>query len=211
VTSTPRRTQQQRREATITKLLDATVDALGEVGYARTTVQEICTRADVSQGGLFRHFPTRLDLVIAAADEVRARQFEAFSKGLANVGSDSLAACLRLVREACRAPMNAAWYELLIASRHDAELRERLAPLAARYHAEIAEFARAQAAELPLPPESVDTVIFTIVHLFDGEALAAAVHPQPEQEDLRLRMLEHLLRGGSLYDPVQPAIPSTNG
>lgn len=208
----PRRTQRQRREATITKLLDATVDALAEVGYARTTVQEICTRADVSQGGLFRHFPTRLDLVIAAADEVRARQFEAVSKGLANVGTDSIATCLRLVREACRAPMNAAWYELLIAARHDAQLRERLAPMCATYHAEIAEFARAQAVDLPIPPQLLDTVIFTIVHLFDGEALAAAVHPQPEQEDLRLRMLEDLLHGGTLYGPAgQAAIPSTNG
>ena len=206
VPPTARRTQQQRREATIAKLLDATVDALGEVGYARTTVQEICSRADVSQGGLFRHFPTRLDLVIAAADEVRMRQFEAFSKGLANVGTDSISTCLRLVREACRAPMNAAWYELLIASRSDAELRDRLAPLAARYHAEIAEFARSQAGELPIPPALMDTVIFTIVHLFDGEALAAAVHPQPEQEELRMQMLENLLRGGSLHSSAAETV-----
>ena len=132
------RTQQERREATIGRILDATVAALGEVGYTATTIAEVCSRSGVSSGGVFRHFPTRLDLMVAAADEVRKRQFEKYREGLARLGVidrsyESVLASLQLVRSACRAPINAAWYELLGAARTDPALRERLEPLAARY------------------------------------------------------------------------------
>lgn len=189
----PRRTQQARREATVGKLLEATSAALGEVGYARTTVQEVAQRAGVSVGGLFRHFPSRLDLVVAAADHVRARQFAAFRTGLAELGADSVMTCLRLLRAACRAPINAAWYELLGAARSDPALQARLAPVAARYHAEIAAFGRTLPIARLIPDHRLDMVLFTVVHLLDGEALSAVVHAQPDQEESRLELVAALL------------------
>ncbi len=197
---TPRRTQQQRREETIGKLVGAAVDCLAERGYAATTVQAVADRAGVSSGGLFRHFATRLDLVVAAADEVRRRQFEQFQAGL--VGGTSVEHMLVLLRAACRAPMNGAWYELLVAARSDAALRARLAPFTERYHAQIGELARTLPIAGLLPPDRLDTIVFTVVHLLDGEALAAVVHPRPEQEDLRLRIVADLLRGGTLHAPA---------
>lgn len=193
------RTQQQRREETIGKLLDATIASLCESGYAATTVNEITSRAGVSSGALFRHFPTRLDVVVAAADEVRRRQFDEFRAGLSAFGNASIEHCLTLLRAACRAPVNGAWYELLIAARSDEQLRERLIPFTVRYHAQIAELARTLPIAGMVEPRQLDTVVFSIVHLLDGEALAAVVHPQPEQEDMRLDMIAHLLRGGTVY------------
>jgi AcrR family transcriptional regulator len=184
-----RRTQEQRRQATMSRLVDACVESLCELGYQRSTISEICTRSGVSQGGLFRHFPTRLDLVIAAADAVRAKQFEAFSQSLAVLDTGTLADCLMLVRQACRAPINGAWYELLIAARTDAGLRERLAPMLAEYHNQIAEFARAIPAVEGLREGQIELVALTVVHLFDGEAVAAAVSPQPELEQDRLELV----------------------
>jgi len=61
------RTQQERREETIGKLLDATIDTLADVGYARTSVREICSRAGVPHGALFCHFDSRLELIAAAS------------------------------------------------------------------------------------------------------------------------------------------------
>jgi AcrR family transcriptional regulator len=190
-----RRTQQQRRNATMSRLVDACVDSLCELGYQRTTISEICTRSGVSQGGLFRHFPTRLDLVIATADAVRTKQFEAFSQSLAVLGTGTLADCLRLVRQACRAPINGAWYELLIAARTDAGLRERLAPMLAEYHGQIAEFARTIPAVQELPEGKIELVALTVVHLFDGEAVAAAVHPQPGVDEDRFELVLGWLTG----------------
>lgn len=191
-------TQQERRTETIGKLLDATISALYEKGYAATTVNEIVTRAGVSSGALFRHFDTRLDLVVAAADEVRRRQFVEFRRGLAAFGSASVEHCLTLLRAACRAPINGAWYELLTAARSDAELRDRLRPFTIRYHGEIVQLARTLPIAGMVAADHLETVIFTVVHLLDGEALAAVVHPQPEQEDMRLEMIAHLLRGGTV-------------
>ncbi len=193
------RTQQQRREETTGKLLTATIDSLCEKGYAATTVNEIVSRAGVSSGALFRHFPTRLDIVVAAADEVRRRQFEEFRAGLSAFGNASIEHCLLLLRAACRAPINGAWYELLIAARSDTQLRERLIPFTVRYHGQIAELARTLPIAGMVDSSRLDTVVFSIVHLLDGEALAAVVHPQPEQENMGLEMIAHLLRGGRVH------------
>lgn len=190
-----RRTQEQRRAATKARLVDACVSSLCELGYQRSTISEICGRSGVSQGGLFRHFPTRLDLVIAAADDVRRRQFEAFSRSLALLGTGTLADCLLLVRAACRAPINGAWYELLVAARTDGALRERLAPMLAEYHSQITDFARTLPAVQGLPEGQIELVALTVVHLFDGESVAAAVNPQPALDDARLDLVLGWLSG----------------
>ncbi|MBM7416464.1 MULTISPECIES: TetR/AcrR family transcriptional regulator [Nocardiaceae] len=194
-----RRTQEERRTDTIARLLDATIASLCEKGYAATTVNEVVTRAGVSSGALFRHFPTRLDLVVAAADEVRRRQFEEFRAGLSGFGSASVEHCLTLLRAACRAPINGAWYELLIAARSDEALRDRLVPFTVRYHREITDLGRSLPIAGIIPAAELDTVLFTVVHLLDGEALSAVVHPQPEQDEVRLHLVARLLRGESLY------------
>ena len=199
MTTAPRRTQSQRREATISALVDAAVAALGEVGYARTTTNEIARRAGVSQGGLFRHFESRLDVILAAADAVRARQFVDFRAGLASMSDFEVAEVVRLLRRATRAPINAAWYELLVAARTDAELRQRLEPLAERYHEEIIELGRALPIAASMPTVELDTIVLGIVHMLDGEALTATVFPHPEQEDVRVEQLVRILAGQPLF------------
>ena len=70
------RTQQQRREDTIARLLDASIDTIIEVGYARASAKVITQRAQVSDGALFRHFPTMGDFMAATAHEAGRRQLE---------------------------------------------------------------------------------------------------------------------------------------
>src|SRR5678815_1160845 len=79
------RTQQQRREETRRALLDAAVESLIEVGFARTTTLEVQRRADVSRGALLHHFPSKAELLVAAVDhlaEMRARELKALSAQL---------------------------------------------------------------------------------------------------------------------------------
>lgn len=83
-TRTPR-TQQQRREETRRALLDAAVQSLIEVGFARTTTLEVQRRADVSRGALLHHFPSKAELLVAAVDhlaEMRAREMKSFASQL---------------------------------------------------------------------------------------------------------------------------------
>jgi TetR/AcrR family transcriptional regulator, transcriptional repressor for nem operon len=50
------------------KLLDAAVAVIREKGYAATTVDELCSRAGVTKGAFFHHFPSKDSLAVAAAN-----------------------------------------------------------------------------------------------------------------------------------------------
>jgi AcrR family transcriptional regulator len=194
MTTVVRRTQVERREQTIGRIVDATIDALCELGYTRTSVTEIGSRAGVSQGGIFRHFDTRLDIVVAAAQEVARRQLVTFTGLLARTDG-SLRTILELTRAATRAPINAAWHELLSAARTDTELRSRMNSLITNYYAEIIGLARVQPALAAVPAELIEPLVLTVIHAFDGEALATVVHPQPALDAITLDLIEAMLTG----------------
>lgn len=62
-----RRTQQERTAAARDNLIRATQDCLSTLGFARTTVSEICKRAGVSSGALLHHFPSKNALIVTAS------------------------------------------------------------------------------------------------------------------------------------------------
>lgn len=68
-----RRTQAQRRAATIEALLDATIESLVEVGYQATSARGIARRAGVSQGAQQHYFSTKVELVDAAMSRMVER------------------------------------------------------------------------------------------------------------------------------------------
>src|SRR5436305_14796735 len=67
------RTQAERRARTRTALLDATIDCLVEIGYARTSVQEICARAGVSKGAAQHHFSAKAELMATAVEHLTTK------------------------------------------------------------------------------------------------------------------------------------------
>jgi hypothetical protein len=89
----PRRTQQERRDGTVRKLLDAAAESLIELGYANTSVQEICKRAGVSHGGLFRHFSSRVELMIRVA----------------TTSATACWSCTAAISSACASPRRTSW------------------------------------------------------------------------------------------------------
>jgi AcrR family transcriptional regulator len=194
----PRRTQEERRLGTIDKLLRAATEALIEQGYAGATVQEICARAGVSQGGMFRHFPTREAVLVAAAEDVGRRLLTRYRRELEAQpakGHERLAAAIRLVRDQCRSRLNRAWFELAVAARTNPGLRKALRPIGERYYADIERLARQLHPELasalgPRFPVLVDTVIA----VFDGEVMHHAVVRKPAVEEARLELLASFAR-----------------
>jgi AcrR family transcriptional regulator len=126
-----RRTQAERKETTIAAIMDATIAALDEVGYGRTTVQQIATRAGVSAGAIFRHFPSRLDVIVEAAEEVGRRQVAEFLELMSTAsveGTPPIRVILAIFHTIARAPYGTLWDELSVHARTDPELRERLTP-----------------------------------------------------------------------------------
>jgi AcrR family transcriptional regulator len=179
----PRRTQAERTAGTVAALVDATIETIADLGYHRASVGEICLRAGVSKGGMFRHFDSRLALVVAAAEEVGRRHLDEFR----SLGPATIAQQLEFARSRARARINAVWFELLIAARTDTALREQLTPVALALYYNIEDLAVNSGLGAALDdPEMARVAATAVVHMFDGEAVIRAVLPRPELEEARL-------------------------
>jgi TetR/AcrR family transcriptional repressor of nem operon len=51
------------------KLFVATISTIAEKGYAATAVDEICSKAGVTKGAFFHHFPSKQSLTVAAVND----------------------------------------------------------------------------------------------------------------------------------------------
>lgn len=197
-TSTPvRRTQQERRQATVRKLLDAATAALIEVGYSNTSVQEICQRAGVSHGGLFRHFSSRIELLIHVAEDVGEGLLELYRRDFERLRQstpDELALALKLLRVNTQSRLHQAWFELQLAARTDRQLHEALLPIWKRRYEATQQLALVllprAARELPDFPVIVDTM----VTLFHGEAMDGFLREDPQSEKRRMDWLVRLMQ-----------------
>lgn len=192
-----RRTQAERKAATIAGLIDATIASLAEVGYARTSVSEICARAGVTQGALFRHFATRQDLVAAATEEIARRHVlrfaDTFARPAGALDAAALESVVRFVREVARTDVHAAWREVMVAARTDPALRAAVRGSLARYEQALLEAtcrffgARGERAA------HVGAVVLSIMHAFDSEAVTVAIHPNAAIEEARVRWAARVL------------------
>jgi AcrR family transcriptional regulator len=190
------RTQAQRREATIRKLVHAAVDALADVGYARSSVSEICSRAGVSHGGMFRHFPTRVSLVAAATAHVGRLHIEAIDAMSADLPEhvDPVEALLGFVRDATRTPTHAAWHEVMVAARTDPDLRSQVSDVLADYEAALHAMAVRVVPARDGDIRRTEVAVMSFLHMFDSEAVTRAVYANVEIEEARLSWAAEALR-----------------
>lgn len=192
------RTQQQRREETVARLLQASIDTIIEVGYARASAAVITKRAGVSVGALFRHFETMGDFMAATAYEVLRRQLETVTKQVAEIPADrpALPAALTILRDITAGSTNAVLYELMVAARTDEKLKETLQNVLGQYSAKIHDAARALPGAESFPEETFPVIVALMTNVFDGAAIVRGVLPQPELEEQRIPMLTALLTAG---------------
>ncbi|MEV6276265.1 TetR/AcrR family transcriptional regulator [Nocardia sp. NPDC051832] len=186
--TTARRTQAERSAATIAKLVDATIEAIEQVGYHSTSLGEISSRAGVSKAAIFRHFDSRMDLVVAAADEVRRRHMAAVAALRLPENAThpvDLAALMRMARTQIRSDINTVWLELLVAARTEPELRTRIEPVLRELYDEVEELAVSTLAP-ELPPATARLLVTSLIHMFDGEAILRTTYPRPELEEARI-------------------------
>jgi AcrR family transcriptional regulator len=133
--TSPRTPRRERRARTISRLLDATIQSLIEVGYTATTVRGVAQRAGVSQGATTHHFPQRRDLIAAALDEVANRLISEQRAQLPLLPRAPAArrdAAIDLLYSGISGPLFVAWVRLWIAAAEDDELREIMRPVEKR-------------------------------------------------------------------------------
>jgi AcrR family transcriptional regulator len=180
------RTQQQRRDETRRALLDAAVESLIEVGFARTTTLEVQRRANASRGALLHHFPSKAELLVAAVDhlaEMRARELKMLAKDLPE-GRARTDAVLELLWQCFSGTFFQVAMELRTAARTDAELRPVLVHAEKALRDRILAQARTlfgkDVAEHPGLERGLD---FTLQFMI-GAAMTTVLHEDPRLRDL---------------------------
>ncbi|MGB6208609.1 TetR/AcrR family transcriptional regulator [Mycobacterium sp.] len=194
------RTQQQRRDETVARLLEASIATIVEVGYARASAAVITKRAGVSVGALFRHFDTMGDFMAATAYEVLRRQLDSFTKQVAAIPTErpAVEAALTILRDITSSSTNAVMYELMIAARTDEKLNATLQNVLDQYTTKICDAARTLPGAESLSAETFPVLVALLINTFDGAALVGAVLPQPDIEQQRIQLLSSLLSGVGL-------------
>lgn len=192
-----RRTQEERSAATVAKLIDGTISAIVEVGYAGATTREICDRAGVSQGGLFRHFPTRRDLIVATLEHIYFDRFTAFSRLLdRDLGGESperITTQLLRVRGFVREPINMVFIEVVMASRTEPDLRDGLVSLLQRADREILAAATRNPVVARMSDQSRRVWLDFAQQVMWIEALWATSLPEHKYDELKIRALVRLM------------------
>jgi AcrR family transcriptional regulator len=113
----------RRRGAVLeTAILDATLEELAENGYPQFTVDAVATRAGASKNSIYRRWPTRADLVLAA---VRGRMIS--SETLPDTGElrGDLLATLRQAAEQFNGPVGEALRTVVFEAVTDDWLQDR--------------------------------------------------------------------------------------
>jgi AcrR family transcriptional regulator len=124
-----RRSQHERTAATRARVIDATVAALVEDGYAAATISRVQERAGVARGTLLHHFPTRAALLVAVVEDVAARRLSVLEDDARLEASGGWDGAVDLVWSDLQSPVFLAVLELWVAARTDADLRDALVPV----------------------------------------------------------------------------------
>lgn len=190
-----RRTQEERSAETRTRLLEATIESLVEVGYASTTTTGVCERAGVSRGAQVHHFPRKQDLVVAAVAVLAARNVHVLRERATalppDAAGDRLAAVIDLVAETFGGPLFTAALELWIASRTDPELHAALIPFERGAGRGLMQLWREVAGDLATHP-NFDAVLELTLHLARGMALQKILRKDDTARRRSLDVWRHL-------------------
>jgi AcrR family transcriptional regulator len=174
-THPPRQPQAERAERMRSRLLDATIDCLAACGYGQMSTNDIVRRARVSRGALAHHYPTKADLVRAAAVRLLEQRAREFRERFSAIDPDqrTLAAALDVLWSFYSDPSGVALVELTVAARSHAELQGVLGPMQQQIEASTAEVFAEFFPDLARLPY-VESALRSVYALFAGLVVSSA-------------------------------------
>jgi AcrR family transcriptional regulator len=99
--------QEERTEATRTRLIEVARGLFAQRGYAGVATEEIVRRAKVTRGALYHHFQDKRDLFRAVHEQLESELAETIGDQLAEGGDDPLEVLrvgIRTFLDACMRP-----------------------------------------------------------------------------------------------------------
>jgi AcrR family transcriptional regulator len=196
----------ERRATTRDKILAAAVRCLNDVGYAQTSTVRVAAEADVARGSLLHQFPTRIDLILAVAQHVTNCQRDFIRTGLAKLpaGRERYIGSIDATWEAFQQPESRALLEIIIATRHDAELAARIPDFAQEFEAKVSRGAHRFAEASGLRDERGEAaaerrLILVALRGLAIETMLSGDHADPETVIALLRRMR-----AQFYDAHKP-------
>ncbi len=163
-------TQEERRKQTRRKLLEAGSSVLVTQGATSFSTVAVASAAELSNGAVFNHFNTRLDLLAATVDFTLAELRESFGHAFLKLGSDPKPAeLLAILWECMSMPEQVAVADVFVQARTDLELQTRLEPIVAEHH----DFIRSvlsliDGGSMGLSTEQVESISFLFIYAMVG-------------------------------------------
>lgn len=212
-----RRTQHERSEETRTKLLEAAVDCIGDLGYASTTTTTIALRAGVSRGALQHQFRSRSDLLVALIEYI-GRQISAEVDSVpvgAPVG-ERVAICVRSYWRVYTSKAFVAATQILFGAKDDAVLFGRVLAVMQTLEAAHDRHWQRIFADVGAPPARVAAARHVALGALRGLAFRQQFQPgdaawSDELVLLQDMIAESLRRGGERSGPLAGATISREG
>jgi AcrR family transcriptional regulator len=164
-------------------ILVAAVDELLAHGYAGFTMDEVARRAGTNKNAIYRRWPSRPALVVAAYAHLRASTSPP-PPDTGSLRADALI-LLRTLGRAMSSQAGRMQRSLMAAAAVDAELRRELGKLASPVKG--------------APADPWDTIVRRAVER--GQASKRALHPRVAHVALDLLRHEHLVRGADARVP----------
>jgi len=183
----PPRTQKERRDETRRVLLDATVESLLEVGFAKTTTSEVQRRAGLSRGALLHHFPSKSKLLTATVSHLahmRGRELKNMEAVLAldgNSRDERISHAIDLLWSCFSGPLFQVAIELRNAARNDDAFRKLLICEEQILRRGILEQARRLFGESVADHHGFEEAIDMTLQFMIGVALSEILHREPAQ------------------------------
>lgn len=117
----------ERSAAMRSKLLDATIESLFEVGYFQTSTVAVTERAGVSRGAMLHHFPSKADLIMAASQHIVELRRDMHNDRLGKLTTEreKFLNLIDVLWEAFQTPSGIARIEIMVGARSDPEIGPR--------------------------------------------------------------------------------------
>ena len=189
-------TQAERRASTVGAIMRAAKEFFAERGFAMTPVDEIVTRAGVTKGAFYHHFPSKEDVFQAVLVEMQEALVRRAIAG-ASAGGDALARLKLGCRAFLRACTDPAVQRIVLLDGPAVLGWERWREIDSRYFGALFAQGIAQAMEDGmLERRPVEPLVQLLLGASTEAAMVCARSPAPKKEVARLMNgLEAILDG----------------
>lgn len=191
-----RRTQAERTAETRARLIEGAITCLHRMGYAETTTAMVAQEAGVSRGRLTHHYPNKIDLMEDVVREVYQGELEEYDRLFSGKAPKEVfydfpdATWAVLSRPAAMAVT-----EIMMATRSDPELAERLRAVQAGIEASARSGVVKRLAEAGITERPDGSAIHRLfVAAARGLAIDALFTKRPQEIQSAVNLMKEILR-----------------